>query len=130
MMGVSYGEDYKYQSPEHVEGAITTSLQEARAQFDKGTIFIDVRNPRLYKKKHIPGAYHLDLNDGFNEAALAAIVKKDQPVVIYCTGIKCSRSYKACKQAISWGYTKVYYFRGGSIEWRGAGNPVTIGTDR
>jgi rhodanese-related sulfurtransferase len=92
MTSISYAANSDYRSPEQVEGAITTSLQEAKVLFDKGVVFIDVRNPRLYAKKHIPGAFHLDLKNAFNEAAVTAIAKKNQAIVIYCSGVKCSRS--------------------------------------
>ena len=114
----------EWRSPEHVEGAITVSLQQAKTLFDEGIVFVDVRNVRLYTKKHIPGAYHLDLKDGFEEEALAAIVERDQPVVIYCSGVKCSRSYKASARAVSWGFSKVHYFRGGIVAWKNAGYPL------
>lgn len=121
---VSHAANSDYRSPEQVEGAITTSLQEAKVLFDKGVVFIDVRNPRLYAKKHIPGAFHLDLKEAFNEAAVTAIAKKDQAIVIYCSGVKCSRSYRASEKALLWGFNKVHYFRGGIVEWKKAGYPV------
>ena len=117
-------EKSEYRSPEQVEGAISTSLEQARQLFDQGAVFVDVRNPRLYAKKHIPGAFHLDLKYNFDEEKLAAVAKKDQPVVIYCSGVKCSRSYRASEKAVSWGYTKVHYFRGGIVDWKKAGYPV------
>jgi rhodanese-related sulfurtransferase len=55
------------------------------------------------------------------------VAKKDQPIVIYCSGVKCSRSYRASEKAVEWGYTKVYYFRGGIVEWKKAGYPVEKG---
>ncbi len=127
MAGVSYAADNGYLSPEHAEGAITTSLSQARTLFDNGAVFIDVRNPRLYARRHIPDAFHLDLTDAFNETAVAAIAKKEQAIVIYCSGIKCGRSYHASKKAISWGFTEVHYFRGGIVEWRKAGYPLASG---
>lgn len=114
----------EYNSPEHVEGSITTSVQQAKALFDKGVVFIDVRNPRLYAKGHIVGAHHLDLKNGFSEDALAALVDREQPLVIYCSGVKCSRSYRASAKAVSWGFNKVHYFRGGIVDWKNAGYPV------
>ena len=114
----------EWRSPEQVEGTITTSLQQAKTLFDEGVVFVDVRNVRLYTKKHIPGAHHLDLKNGFEEDALAAIVKRDQPFVIYCSGVKCSRSYKASARAVSWGFSKVHYFRGGIVAWKNAGYPL------
>ncbi len=107
--------------PLEVEGAKTVSVKQAKAMFDAGVPFIDVRNPRLYARRHVPGAHHLDLKDAFTEETLSAIVAKDQPLVIYCSGVKCSRSSRASGEAVSWGFTKVYYFRGGIVAWRDAG---------
>jgi len=117
----------EYSSPEHVEGSITISVEQAKALYDKGTVFIDVRNPRLYAGSHIVGAHHLDLKNGFTEDAVAALVKRDEPVIIYCSGVKCSRSYRASAEAVSWGFKKVHYFRGGIVDWEDAGYPVTAG---
>lgn len=123
-------EKSEYRSPEQVEGAISTSVIQAKELYDQGAVFIDVRNPRLYAKKHIPGAFHLDLKYDFDEEKLAAITRKDQPIVIYCSGVKCSRSYRACEKAVSWGYSKVHYFRGGIVDWKKAGYPVAVGQQK
>jgi len=125
-IGIVYAEESEYRSPESVDGAISTSLEQARALYDQGAVFVDVRNPRLYAKKHIPGAFHLDLKYSFDEEKLAAVATKDQPIVIYCSGVKCSRSYRASEKAVSWGYTKVHYFRGGIVDWKKAGYPVEV----
>ncbi len=123
----TYAASKDYQSPEQVEGAITTSLLETRKLFDANAVFIDVRNPRLYARGHIPGAFHLDLKNAFDEKAISAIAKKEQDIVIYCSGVKCSRSYHASKKAVLWGYKKTHYFRGGIVEWKKAGYPVKAG---
>ena len=125
-IGIVYAEESEYRSPESVDGAISTSLEQARALYDQGAVFVDVRNPRLYAKKHIPGAFHLDLKYSFDEEKLAAVATKEQPIVIYCSGVKCSRSYRASEKAVSWGYAKVHYFRGGIVDWKEAGYPVEV----
>ena len=111
-------------SPESVEGAITTTLPDAKKLYDDGAVFIDVRNPRLFAKNHILGAHHLDFKNGFEETAVSALVGKDDPIVIYCSGVKCSRSYRASARAVSWGFIRVHYFRGGIVEWKQAGYPM------
>ena len=110
-----------YRSPEQVAGATTVTLEEARELYDQGVMFIDVRSPRLHNRRHITGARHLELKHAYNEATLAAVAGMDDPIVFYCSGIQCSRSSRATEQAVSWGYKKVYYFRGGMAEWRKAG---------
>lgn len=119
-----------WRSPESVEGAITTTLEQAKGLHESGTVFIDVRNPRLYALGHIPAAYHLDLKNGFDEAALMALADKNDAIVIYCSGVKCSRSYRAAALAVNWGYQKVHYFRGGIVEWMKLGFPVVKGDAR
>ena len=108
-------------APESVEGTVTIDVYEANELFHAGAVFVDVRNPRLYARKHVPGAHHLDLKDGYSEQALNAIASLDDPVVIYSSGEQCARSYRASEMAVKWGYKKVYYFRGGIIDWRDAG---------
>lgn len=129
MVSASYAEKSEYRSPEQVKGAITTSLLEAKKLFDQGVVFIDVRNPRYYEKAHIPDAYHMDFKNDFYESKLDGVAKKDQAIVIYCSGVKCSRSYRASAKALSWGFTKVYYFRGGIAEWKKAGYKITEKTN-
>jgi len=111
-------------APESVEGAVTISAEQAKAMFDEGVVFVDVRNPRLYARKHIPGAHHLDLKSAFDKASLEAIIDYEEPVVIYCSGAKCSRSSRAAAFAVSWGFKKVHYFRGGIVDWKNASYPV------
>lgn len=120
-VSVSHAAKSEYRSPEHVEGAISTSVLEAKKLFDQGVVFIDVRNPRYFAKSHIPNAIHLDFKTNFDESILDDVAKKDQKIVIYCSGVKCSRSYRASEKALSWGFTKVYYFRGGFAEWKKMG---------
>jgi rhodanese-related sulfurtransferase len=116
--------DPDYASPEQVEGAVTVEVEEARRLHAAGVAFVDVRNPRLYARRHIPGAIHLDLKDRYTPETLAAVVAKDQPFVVYCSGVRCSRSHRAAAFAVEWGYSQVRYFRGGIVDWRDAGLPM------
>ena len=111
-------------SPETVKGATTVDAAKAKALFDKGAVFIDVRNDKDYQAGHIPGAPQLDLHKNFSEASLGAKAKKGQEVVFYCNGTSCMRSSEASEKAVGWGYTKVYYYRLGFPDWKAAGYPV------
>lgn len=119
--GTSNAGKKEYSSPESVAGAATVAVAEAKKLFDEGVVFIDVRNSRLFTKSHIPGAVHLDFKYSYDEQKLNNVASLDQPIVIYCSGVACSRSYRASEKAVSWGYTKVKYFRGGIVDWRKAG---------
>ncbi|HEC14933.1 MAG TPA: rhodanese-like domain-containing protein [Rhodospirillales bacterium] len=111
-------------SPETIPGATTVDTAKAKALFDKGVTFIDVRKDSDWDAGRVPGAKHIELKKKLNEASLSAVVKKDQEVVIYCNGPSCSRSSKASKKAVGWGFTKVYYYRDGFPGWKTAGYPV------
>lgn len=112
-------------SPMTVAGATTVDAAKAKSLFDKKVAFIDTRNDKDWDAGRLPGALHMDINKGaFTKDTLGAKVKKDQEVVMYCNGEKCLRSAEAAGQAISWGYSKVYYFRDGFPAWQAAGYPT------
>ena len=73
----------------------------------------------------IEGSFGLP-NTSTNEESLAKhVANKDTPVLFYCNGIKCGRSVESSKLAVSLGYKKIYWFRGGWEEWTQKGMPVT-----
>jgi rhodanese-related sulfurtransferase len=113
----------KYRSPLHVPGATTIDADKARFMFDDGVKFIDVRNPRLFARGHVPGAIHLDLKYAYSLQALEAVANRNEPIVIYTSNTKCPRAFHASRMALEWGYNKVYYFRNGIVEWRRLGFP-------
>lgn len=111
-------------SPETVSGTTIVDAAAAKALFDQGVPFVDVRKDSDWDAGRIPGAEHLELKKVFSEEKLAEIAGKDQEVVIYCNGPKCMRSSEACAKAVSWGFKKVYYFRGGFPEWAATDYPT------
>ncbi len=110
-------------SPEEIAGATKIDALTARKLFNEGVIFIDVRKDKDWDAGRIPDAEHLDLKTIFTEENLKALTPPEDPLVLYCNGVECLRSWKATALAVSWGYTKVYYFRLGYPSWRKAGNP-------
>lgn len=114
----------KAPAPLEVEGAITISTKRAKSLMNQGATFIDVRRVTDYQSSHIQWAIHLDLKLDLTEDSLLAVVKKNQAVVIYCNGDMCQRSALASKQVVTWGWQKVYYYRGGFPDWKAAGLPV------
>jgi len=111
-------------SPVSVDGATSVDTAKARALFDKGVIFVDVRKDKDWNAGRVPDAVHIELKKVLSEKTLSKEVKKDQEVVIYCNGEKCMRSSKASAKAVGWGFSKVYYYRDGFPAWKAAGHPV------
>ena len=114
----------KSPAPEKVDGAVTVSTERAKALMNQGVTFIDVRRAVDYQSGHIQWSLHLDLKLDLTEEALLSVVKKYQPVVFYCNGDMCQRSALASEKAVAWGWTKVYYYRGGFPDWKQAGLPL------
>ena len=114
----------KETSPEKIDGATTVTVEQAKALFEKGVPFIDVRSDSDWNAGRIPGAIHLDVKNVLSSENLMKVAAKDQEVVFYCNGPSCMRSSQGCTKAVSWGWKKVYFFRMGFPSWKLAGNPV------
>jgi len=111
-------------SPLQIAGATTIRTAEAKTLFDKGILFVDVRNEADWEAGRIPGALHLDIKTTFSEASLSAEASKNEPIVIYCNGEKCMRSSEGSSLAVGWGFSSIYYFREGFPAWKAAANPI------
>jgi len=109
-------------SPTQVDGATTVDVVTAKALFDRGVPFVDVRSSNSYDGGHVPRA--ANLSTALTESELAEVASKNQEVVIYCGGSNCHRSSGVCEKAVSWGWKKVYYFRDGYPGWEAAGYPT------
>jgi TolB-like protein/rhodanese-related sulfurtransferase/Flp pilus assembly protein TadD len=113
-------------SPKKIEGAITIDATRAKTLYDRAVPFVDVRDDADWNAGHIPDAVHLELFNVFSEARLSKIVGKNEEVVIHCAGPSCGLSAGACVSAVSWSFTRVYYFRGGFPAWKAAGHPFKV----
>ena len=111
-------------SPESVKGATTVDATQAKALFDKGSLFVDVRSDKDWAVGRIPDAEHIELKKVFSADTLGKHAKKTDPIVFYCNGESCMRSSVASGKAVEWGYSKVHYFRLGYPAWKAAGYPT------
>ena len=111
-------------SPETISGATTIDGKKAKALFDKGVLFVDVRSDKDWSAGRIPDAIHLNLKKTFSKDSLGKEVKANDEVVLYCNGVSCMRSSKASAKAVGWGFTKVYYYRLGFPDWKATGYPT------
>ena len=116
-------------TPETIDGVSKVSAEEVFTLYEKtpNLVIIDSRLATGASSGrangYIEGSVSLpDINT--NCASLAkAIPHKDTPSLFYCNGPKCGRSAKAIKIALSCGYTRLYWFRGGFEEWQAKGYP-------
>jgi len=45
------------------------------------------------------------------------VIDKNTPLLFYCNGVRCLRSSDSLTKAVGWGYTNLFWFRGGWKEW-------------
>lgn len=122
---ISHADKPGFTAPMNVEGAKTITNKEAKALFDQGMLFIDVRRKgHRNGGEHIPNALNISTKHQLSEKSLLAVMKKDDPAVFYCHGSKCPASSKGLKKAIKWGFTNLYYYREGINGWKDAGYPI------
>jgi rhodanese-related sulfurtransferase len=107
-------------APVFIEGATSLSAEEVVQLIltEPRLVVIDSRKEEEYAKGHIEGAISL-LDTDMDEEALATTVNgKETPLLFYCNGIRCLRSSNATQKALEWGYSNLYWFRGGWLEWQ------------
>ena len=116
----------KKDMPEQLDGTTRVSAEELIELVETAPdlVIIDARKFSDHAKGWIEGSISLP-NTETNEASLAKhIPTKSTPVLFYCNGVKCGRSSESAKIALSLGYSKIYWFRGGMDEWETKGYPV------
>ena len=86
-------------------------------------IVIDSRIPGDRKQGYVEGSISLPDVETNCKTLATNIPSKKSAALFYCNGVKCGRSAKAIKIALSCGYNNVYWFRGGFEEWLAKGYP-------
>ena len=83
---------------------------------------LDVRTPQEYAEGHIDGALNINIqSEDFRQRAEKGL-SKDSTILVYCRSGR--RSMEAAEMLTKLGY-KVVNLKGGIIEWKGDGLPVT-----
>lgn len=107
-------------APESIDGAANLSAEEVVELIlsEPRLVVIDSRKEEEYAKGHIEGAISLP-DTGMDRKALAKHAgNRDTPLLFYCNGMRCLRSSNAVQKALEWGYNRLYWFRGGWVEWQ------------
>jgi len=95
----------------------TISLEKLYDERDKVVIF-DVRSSYEYDTLHIKGARHLALNDHEFVAKLDQLRQEEsRPLVFYCNGHTCKKSYKATQKAMHGNIQNVFAYDAGIFDW-------------
>jgi rhodanese-related sulfurtransferase len=113
-------------APENIPGATRVSAEEVVDLIlsNPDMLIIDSRKKTEYLKGHIEGAINI-LNTELARGDLEIIAPdRTQAVLFYCNGARCLRSTDSINKALGWGYTNIYWFRGGWEEWTEKRLPV------
>jgi rhodanese-related sulfurtransferase len=121
--------------PPTLAGVAVVSAEQAKKMIDSGVPVIDTRVGNEYADSHIKGAKNVPYKEksakepSFNgtedQFPLAKLPPdKRAPLIFYCNGPECWKSYKASRMASEAGWTQVQWLRGGYPEWKSKGYPV------
>lgn len=105
------------------DNIVSVSAPEFNKEIKADTVqLLDVRTPGEYAEGHIEGALNIDVHsDDFRRMAEKEL-SKDSTVLVYCRSGR--RSMDAAEILVLLGY-KVVNLKGGIIEWKEDGLPVT-----
>ena len=108
----------------YTSGALVgISLKQAKKFFDEGVVFVDTREDKYFTDGHIQNAW----NSGFFMELLFkldSLQTKDGPVVIYCSDDDDGSCEELAYDLYNEGFTKLFVFKGGWLEWNAAGYPT------
>lgn len=85
---------------------------------------VETLDERCFDKYHLPGARNVPLDDSFEANIQSVAPEKSAPVLVYCMDAECNASSKAAKILEGLGYTEVYEYEAGKVDWKEAGLPI------
>jgi len=95
----------------------TMELEELHKQLGSVNI-VDVRSRFEYETLHIQGAMHIALSKEKLPAAVRELrARSSQPIVFYCNGTTCKKSYEAAELAGNAGIQNIYAYDAGLDAW-------------
>jgi rhodanese-related sulfurtransferase len=107
-----------------VDEAKAITLKRAYSLFNQDAIFIDARDYVEYEIGHIRGAITLPYEEFDKYKSVLESISKDTPLVTYCDGADCDLSILLGDKLFEMGYSQVYIFFGGWIDWQENNYPI------
>lgn len=105
-----------------VRRMLTTIDRQTLRQRLGAVVLIEALPAAHFAREHLPTAVNLpDLPD--EHTARALIPQHAAPVVVYCSGVACTRSRATAAALARLGYTDVRVYEGGKADWADAGLP-------
>ncbi|MCX2723952.1 rhodanese-like domain-containing protein [Roseibium salinum] len=82
---------------------------------------IEVLDASQYRKFHLPTAINIPFDDQFDQQVAKTLPDKKHPVALYCMDKDCPASSKAAERMETLGYSRVYDYEDGKMDWKQAG---------
>ena len=113
-------------APESLPGATILTAEEVISLIlgNPDLIVIDSRKKTEYIKGHIEGAINILNTELLLEDLDLIVPDRTTALLFYCNGVRCLRSSDSLAKAAGWGYTNLFWFRGGWKEWTEKRLPV------
>jgi rhodanese-related sulfurtransferase len=101
-------------------------LADLTKQF-KDVIIVDARSILEYETLHITGSVNIPVAKKSFEGKVADLrAKSGKPIVFYCNGRTCMKSFKATKKAMELGVKNVFSYDAGIFEWTKANPKLAV----
>jgi len=100
------------------------TLKQAYKFYNEKVLFIDARDFVEYEIGHIKGAINLPYNEFDMYKSNLDAISKNTAIVAYCDGQECDLSILLSDKLFELGYSQVYIFWGGWIDWQLANYPI------
>ncbi len=92
-------------------------LQRLHQQKDR-VVIVDVRSEYEYETLRVKGALNIPLSSAsFGEELIKLRASTDKPIVFYCNGRTCYKSYKATRKADYYKVDNCFSFDSGIFDW-------------
>jgi len=108
-------------------GATPISTDALLTQFDKALV-VDVRTQMEFDVAHIKDASLIPVDDSAFLSRIEALRGKADPapLVFYCNGVTCAKSYKAVEAASNAGFANTFVYDAGIMTWLKAQPDKTV----
>ena len=121
-------------TPPTIPGVTTVDTPMVQRLIAAGITPVDTRSQKEFDQEHIRGAIHAaylekslkdrDFDSRMDDYSAISRLPKDKPVIFYCNGPECWKSYKAVIVGKQAGIQKIYWYREGMPDWRENKMPV------
>jgi rhodanese-related sulfurtransferase len=121
----SIGEASPDKQTEHAQQHALIKAEELKSLYDQkvSMTVLDARSPNYFNGILLPDAIWLP-HETSEKAIFSLLPSKDKLIVVYCHGIECPASGWLYDRLVSLGYSNVYEYHEGYVDWVKRGYPT------